>query len=216
MGPTTWCCGSVLCSSCRSPFACSILRTSTRRKNGTPAESQTSHNTVWKWLGRCCLASYWLPFSRKFDRFIDQRKAPEGSKEVNVNAFMWGVDMDYAMGSPSRAARGARPADKANHAVKQSAASLFVSSFPSQTRHCPGRYNELWFEPTVASEMVTPEELAQALKTPKRTTATFLIRNATNTRSTGIGILPLLCGVLRPRSLADEVLCGGAQNRRGF
>ncbi len=101
---------------------------------------------------------------------------------------MWGWDMDYGNGvhHPELHVVLDKPT-KLTMRSNKVLHSLFVPAFRAKRDIVPGRYNELWFEPSVASEMVTPEELAASIEDTKRTTAIFLIRNATNTRSTVIG-----------------------------
>ena len=44
---------------------------------------------------------------------------------------------------------------------------LFVPAFRAKKDIVPGRYNEMWFDPSVVSEKVSDEELAAALKDTK-------------------------------------------------
>ncbi len=140
-----------------------------KKKNGTPAESQTSHNTVLEvaWSVLPCFLLVAM-FAKGSIGFIDQRKAPEGSKEVAVKAFKWGWTMDYGNGVYHPELH--LVVDKPTKLTMRSSDvlhSLFVPAFRAKRDIVPGRYNEMWFEPSVASEKVSAEELEKNLKDAK-------------------------------------------------
>lgn len=139
------------------------------KPNGIPAESQTSHNTpleiAWSVLPCFLLVAM---FARGSIGYIDQRKAPEGSDQVGVKAFKWGWTMDYGNGvfHPELHLVVDRPT-KLTMRSSDVIHSLFVPAFRAKRDIVPGRYNEMWFKPTVASEKVSDEKLAEALKDTK-------------------------------------------------
>lgn len=85
--------------------------------------------------------------------FMDLRTAPQDANEVTVRAFKWGWEFAYPNGTTSQEI----------HAVKGEATKLlmysddvihsfFVPNFRVKQDVVPGRYTQLWFEPTVAGE----------------------------------------------------------------
>lgn len=85
--------------------------------------------------------------------FMDLRTAPQDSNEVTVHGWKWAWEFEYANGATSPVL----------HAVKGEATKLlmysddvihsfFVPSFRVKQDVVPGRYTQLWFEPTVAGE----------------------------------------------------------------
>ncbi len=140
-----------------------------KKKNGTPAESQTSHNTVLEvaWSVLPCFLLVAI-FAKGSIGFIDQRQAPEGSAEIAVKAFKWGWTMDYGNGvfHPELHLVLNKPT-KLTMRSSDVLHSLFVPSFRAKRDVVPGRYNEIWFEPSIASEKVSDEELAASLSDTK-------------------------------------------------
>ena len=137
-----------------------------RKANGTPAESQVSHNTpleiAWSVLPCFLLV---LMFARGAIGYIDQRTAPEGADQIGVKAFKWGWTMDYGNGifHPELHIVLDRPTEltmRSSDVIH----CLFVPAFRAKKDIVPGRYNVMWFKPTVASEKVSDEELAAAIK----------------------------------------------------
>jgi len=139
------------------------------KANGIPAESQTSHNTpleiAWSVLPCFLLVAM---FARGSIGYIDQRRAPEGSDQVGVKAFKWGWTMDYGNGvfHPELHLVVDRPT-KLTMRSSDVIHSLFVPAFRAKRDIVPGRYNEMWFKPSLASEKVSDEELANAIKDTK-------------------------------------------------
>ena len=87
---------------------------------------------------------------------------PDGANEIGVQAFKWGWTMDYGGGTfhPGIAHIGRR-ADQAVDARSSDVIhSLYVPAFRAKKDIVPGRYNYMWFKPTVANEKVSDEELA--------------------------------------------------------
>lgn len=141
-----------------------------RKANGVPAESQTSHNTpleiAWSVLPCFLLVAM---FARGSIGYIDQRKAPEGADTVDVKAFKWGWTMDYGNGvfHPELHLVVNRPT-KLTMRSSDVIHSLFVPAFRAKRDIVPGRYNEMWFLPSIASEKVSDSELAAALEDTKK------------------------------------------------
>jgi cytochrome c oxidase subunit II len=139
------------------------------KANGVPAESQTSHNTpleiAWSVLPCFLLVAM---FARGSIGYIDQRKAPEGAASVDVKAFKWGWSMDYGNGViyPELHLVVNQPT-KLTMRSSDVLHSLFVPAFRAKRDIVPGRYNEMWFLPSVASERVSDAELAAAIKDTK-------------------------------------------------
>ena len=139
------------------------------KKKGVPAESQVSHHTVLEvcWSVLPCFLLVYM-FARGSIGFIDQRKAPEGSDTVSVKAVKWGWTMDYGNGvlHPELHMVVNRPL-KLTMRSGDVIHSLFVPAFRAKRDIVPGRYNEMWFDPSVVSEKVSDETLAAALKDSK-------------------------------------------------
>jgi cytochrome c oxidase subunit 2 len=139
------------------------------KSKGQPAESQTSHNTpleiAWSVLPSFLLV--WI-FVKGAMGYIDQQAAPEGAAQVGVKAFKWGWTMDYGNGvfHPELHIVNDRPT-KLTMRSSDVIHSLFIPAFRVKRDIVPGRYNEMWFNPKVASEQVSQEELAAALKDAK-------------------------------------------------
>ncbi len=136
------------------------------KKKGTPAESQVEHNTILEvfWSVAPCFLLVWI-FAKGSIGYIDQRNAPEGSDVVNVKAFKWGWTMDYGNGvfHPELHLMNDRPTQmmmRSSDVIH----SLFVPAFRAKKDIVPGRYNEMWFHPTVVSKRVSDEKLAASKK----------------------------------------------------
>jgi cytochrome c oxidase subunit II len=134
------------------------------KRKGEPAESQVSHHTVLEvaWSVLPCFLLV-LMFVRGSIGYIDQRKAPEGSDTVSVKAFKWGWTMDYGNGvfHPELHLVVGRPT-KLTMRSSDVIHSLFVPAFRAKKDIVPGRYNEMWFDPSIASVKVSDEKLAAA------------------------------------------------------
>ncbi len=139
------------------------------KKKGQPAESQISHNTPLEvsWSVLPCFLLV-LMFVRGSLGYIDQQQAPEGADLVGVKAFKWGWTMDYGNGvfHPELHLLVDQPT-KLTMRSSDVIHSLFVPAFRAKRDIVPGRYNDMWFQPTVASERVSESELADALEDTK-------------------------------------------------
>jgi len=139
------------------------------KAKGVPAESQVSHNTplelAWSVLPCFLLVAM---FARGSIGYLDMRTAPEGSYDIGVKAFKWGWTMDYGNGvfHPELHIVVDRPT-KLTMRSSDVIHSLFVPAFRAKKDIVPGRYNEMWFKPLIASERVSDEVLAASLKDTK-------------------------------------------------
>ena len=92
--------------------------------------------------------------------YLDIRTVPEGSNEVGVQAFKWGWTMDYGRGTyhPELHLLVDEPT-KLTMKSSDVIHSLFIPSFRAKKDVVPGRYNYMWFQPTIANEKVSDEDL---------------------------------------------------------
>ena len=136
------------------------------KKKGEHAESQVSHNTpleiAWSVLPSFLLV--WI-FVQGALGYIDQQSAPEGATGVDVQAFKWGWTMNYGNGvfHPELHVVKDQPT-KLTMRSSDVIHSLFIPAFRVKRDVVPGRYNELWFSATVASEKVSQSDLDEALR----------------------------------------------------
>lgn len=134
------------------------------KRKGEPAESQVSHNTpleiAWSVLPSFLLV--WI-FVKGALGYIEQQTAPDGSDELAVKAFKWGWTVDYGNGvfHPELHILNDQPT-KLTMRSSDVIHSLFIPAFRVKRDIVPGRFNEMWFHPKVASEQVSDEELEAA------------------------------------------------------
>jgi len=136
------------------------------KKRGEKAESQVTHHTLLEitWSVGPTVLLVWM-FVQGSISFLDMRNPPEGAYDIGVQAFKWGWTMDYGAGTfhPELHVVKDEPT-KLSMRSTDVIHSLFVPAFRAKKDIVPGRYNYMWFKPTVASERVTEEELAKAKK----------------------------------------------------
>lgn len=136
------------------------------KKKGEHAESQTSHNTpleiAWSVLPSFLLV--WI-FVQGALGYLDQATPPEGAKSIGLQAFKWGWTVNYGSGvfHPELHVVKDQPT-KLTMRSSDVIHSLFIPAFRLKRDIVPGRYNEVWFKATVASEKVSQSELDAALK----------------------------------------------------
>ncbi len=134
------------------------------KPKGSPAESQVSHNTPLElaWSILPSLLLIWM-FYAGARGYLDQRVAPDGAFELKVDAQKWFWVIDYGRGTynPEMHILLNEPA-KFTMTSKDVIHSLYVPAFRVKKDVVPGRYNYMWFQPTVASEKVSDKELEQA------------------------------------------------------
>jgi cytochrome c oxidase subunit II len=139
------------------------------KRKGEPAESDVTHNTKLEvaWSVLPCFLLVYI-FVKGSIGYIDQRKAPEGSAVVNVTASKWVWSMDYGNGviHPELHLVVNQPTQLIMRS-KDVLHALFVPSFRAKKDIVPGRYNEMWFDPSIANEKVSDQELAAAISETK-------------------------------------------------
>ncbi|MDA8745052.1 cytochrome c oxidase subunit II [Rubripirellula amarantea] len=140
-----------------------------RKPKGGKAESNVSHNTplelAWSIFPSFFLVGMFVLGARAY---LDQRAVPDGANEINVQAFKWGWTVDYGRGvfHPELHLLQNEPV-KLSMRSSDVIHSLYIPAFRAKKDIVPGRYNYMWFKPTLASEKVPDEELAAALKETK-------------------------------------------------
>lgn len=142
------------------------------KARGTKAESQISHHTTLEltWSIGPSVLLVWM-FVQGSISFLDMRTPPEGSYDIGVQAFKWGWTMDYGNGTfhPELHIVKDEPT-KLSMRSTDVIHSLFVPAFRAKKDIVPGRYNYMWFKPTVASEQISDEAIAKIKKQSEGTT----------------------------------------------
>ena len=135
------------------------------KPKGEKAESNASHNTPLE-LAWSILPSFFLVGMFVFGAkaYLDHRTVPDGANEIGVQAFKWGWTFDYGSGvfNPELHLLVDEPT-KLSMRSSDVIHSLFIPAFRAKKDVVPGRYNYMWFMPTVASEKVSQERLDEAL-----------------------------------------------------
>jgi cytochrome c oxidase subunit 2 len=136
------------------------------KARGTKAESQLSHHTTLEltWSIGPSVLLVWM-FVQGSISFLDMRTPPEGSYDIGLQAFKWGWTMDYGNGTfhPELHIVKDEPT-KLSMRSTDVIHSVFIPAFRAKKDVVPGRYNYMWFKPTVASEKISDEELAKLKK----------------------------------------------------
>lgn len=136
------------------------------KPKGAKAESQISHNTPLElaWSIGPSVLLVWM-FVQGSISYLDMRTPPEGSYEVGVQSFKWGWTFDYGGGTfhPELHIVKDEPT-KLSMRSTDVIHSLFVPAFRAKKDIVPGRYNYMWFKPTVANEKISDQELAEYKK----------------------------------------------------
>ncbi len=134
------------------------------KPKGAAAESQVSHNTplelAWSILPSILLVYMFYVGAKGY---LDQRTPPQGAFQVDVNAKSWAWLMGYGGGTfhpelhilVNEPTKLTMRSDDVIH-------SLYVPAFRAKKDVVPGRYNYMWFQPTVASQKVDEETLKKA------------------------------------------------------
>ncbi len=135
-----------------------------RKAPGERAESQVSHHTGLElsWSILPSLLLVWL-FVKGALGYIEQRNAPEGAAEVSLSAFKWNWSFDYGNGmiSPELHVVKDQPT-KVTMRSQDVIHAFFVPAFRVKRDIVPNRINEIWFNPTVATQRVDDEKLEAA------------------------------------------------------
>ena len=136
-----------------------------QKPKGTPAESNTAHNTplelAWS-IGPSFFLVGMFIFGAK--AYLDHRTVPDGANDIGLQAFSWGWTFNYGGGmyNPELHILLDEPT-KLSMRSTDVIHSVFVPAFRAKKDVVPGRYNYMWFKPTVASEKVSDEVLQQAI-----------------------------------------------------
>ena len=139
------------------------------KPKGGKAESDVSHNTplelAWSILPSFVLVGMFVLGAKAY---LNQRTVPDGANELGIQAFKWGWTVDYGGGvfHPELHLLKDEPV-KLSMRSSDVIHSLYIPSFRAKKDIVPGRYNYMWFKPTLASEKVSEEELAKAVKETK-------------------------------------------------
>ena len=145
------------------------------KPKGAKAESNVSHNTPLE-LAWSIGPSFFLVgmFVLGAKSYLDHRTVPDGANELGVQAFKWGWTIDYGGGTfhPELHILVDEPT-KLSMRSSDVIHSLFVPAFRAKKDIVPGRYNYMWFKPTVASEKVSDQDLQQALDEVKAQNKTW-------------------------------------------
>ena len=136
------------------------------KPKGEKAESNVAHNTplelAWSILPSFFLVAMFVLGARSY---LNQRTVPEGANNIGLKAFKWGWTMDYGKGvmNPELHILAEEPT-KLSMRSSDVIHSVYIPAFRAKKDVVPGRYNYMWFEASVASEKVSPEELDNAIK----------------------------------------------------
>ncbi len=97
--------------------------------------------------------------------YLDHRTVPDGANEMEVKSQKWFWSVHYGRGTyhPELHILVNEPT-KLSMTSTDVLHSLYIPAFRAKKDIVPGRYNYMWFKPTVANEKVSDEELAKALK----------------------------------------------------
>ena len=136
------------------------------KPKGGKAESNVAHNTPLE-LAWSIGPSFFLVgmFVLGAKSYLDHRSVPDGANEIGVRAMKWSWLMDYGGGTfhPELHILVDEPV-KLSMRSSDVIHSLYVPAFRAKKDIVPGRYNYMWFKPTVASEKVSDAELQRALE----------------------------------------------------
>jgi len=139
------------------------------KPKGGKAESNVSHNTPLELLWSIGPSFFMVAmFVLGAKAFLDHRTVPDGANELEVNSQKWSWSVHYGRGTyhPELHLLVDEPT-KLSMRSSDVIHCLFVPAFRVKRDIVPGRYNYMWFKPTVASERVSDEELAKAKKETK-------------------------------------------------
>jgi cytochrome c oxidase subunit II len=136
-----------------------------KKPKGQKAESNVAHNTqlelAWSILPSFVLIGMFVLGAKSY---LDHRTVPDGANELGVQAFKWGWTMDYGGGTfhPELHILLNEPT-KLSMRSSDVLHAVFIPAFRAKKDIVPGRYNYMWFKPTVASARVSDAELTAAL-----------------------------------------------------
>lgn len=140
-----------------------------QKPKGTPAESNTAHNTplelAWS-IGPSFFLVGMFIFGAK--AYLDHRTVPDGANDIGLEGYKWGWTFNYGSGvyNPELHLLVDEPT-KLSMRSKDVIHSVFIPAFRAKKDVVPGRYNYMWFKPTVASKKVPESELQAAIENAK-------------------------------------------------
>lgn len=139
------------------------------KPKGAKAESNVAHNTPLE-LAWSIGPSFFLVgmFVLGAKSYLDHRTVPDGANQLEVMAQKWFWAVHYGRGTyhPELHVLVNEPT-KLSMTSSDVLHAVFVPAFRAKKDIVPGRYNYMWFKPTVANEKVSDEELAKAIKETK-------------------------------------------------
>ncbi|MCG8650433.1 MAG: cytochrome C, partial [Pirellulales bacterium] len=134
------------------------------KPKGEKAESSATHNTPLE-LAWSVLPSFFLiaMFVMGAQAYLDHRTVPDGANELRVKAYKWDWGIDYGRGviNPELHILLGEPT-KLTMVSDDVIHSLYIPAFRAKKDVVPGRFNYMWFKPTVASEKVDAKILEEA------------------------------------------------------
>lgn len=139
------------------------------KPKGAKAESNVAHNTPLE-LAWSIGPSFFLVgmFVLGAKSYLDHRTVPDGANEIGLTAQKWFWSVDYGGGTfhPELHILLDEPT-KLSMRSTDVIHSCFVPAFRAKKDIVPGRYNYMWFKPTIANEKVSDAELQAALQKTK-------------------------------------------------
>ncbi len=133
------------------------------KPKGAKAESNVTHHTPLE-LAWSILPSFVLiaMFIYGAEAYLDIRTIPDGANEIQVKAQKWSWAMDYGNGTihPELHILVNEPT-KLTMQSSDVLHSLYVPAFRAKRDVVPGRYNYMWFKPTIANKNLGPEAVAK-------------------------------------------------------
>ncbi|QDV70366.1 Cytochrome c oxidase subunit 2 precursor [Rosistilla carotiformis] len=131
------------------------------KPKGTKAEGKATHNTALElaWSVGPCFLLIWM-FYRGSVGYLDMREPPSDAREVQVTAQKWSWLFDYGSGimNPELHVVKDQPT-KLVMRSKDVLHAMYIPAFRVKRDIVPGRYNILWFTPTIATDSLTDEEM---------------------------------------------------------
>jgi cytochrome c oxidase subunit 2 len=146
-----------------------------RKAKGGKAESDVAHNTpielLWSIGPSFFLVAIFVLGAKSY---LDIRTVPDGANELQVQSQKWSWLVDYGRGTfhPELHLLVDEPV-KLSMTSSDVIHSLFVPAFRVKKDIVPGRYNYMWFKPTLVNAKVSDAELAAAEDETKQSGAAW-------------------------------------------
>ncbi len=139
------------------------------KPKGTKAESNVAHNTPIELLWSIGPSFFLVGmFVLGAKAYLDHRTVPDGANELEVKSQKWFWAIHYGRGTyhPELHILVNEPT-KLSMTSSDVLHAVFIPAFRAKKDIVPGRYNYMWFKPTVANKKVSDEVLAKAIKETK-------------------------------------------------